>query len=469
MEYRRLLFNNTGFSNNINLPDLGEPYQSINIQLKEQQLAKEVLKAIRTNFSIIHDPIINQYLNNFVIKLTAHTLTKQQIKFFIIKENSINAFALPGSYIGIHTGLITSSENEHEFASVLAHEIAHLQQYHIARLDEYSSNLRIPTIAAIIAATILAAYNPALGQGALFGAIGGSQQSMINFMRSKEREADRIGINILYESNHDPYAFVSFLQKINNDANSKYIKIQKYLQTHPLTYERIADAEQRAAELNYKQYIHDDEFYIIKQHLKNQDVVNNNEYIEELEGKLKSEYYTKKFAIEYGLALALINNNQHQKSQNLVLKLHKQFPGISAISILYYRYLFASLQDDLAFSKIKHHLELYPDDISALLLFCSESIDRKYVVDAKDALLRYINKIDDSNPEVYFFLSKSYHKINKKIDAKLSYIKYLILIENYKLAETQLRDLKNIKNLQPSDKYKILGLSDTLKKSKDTS
>ena len=155
--------------------------------------------------------------------------------FFIVKSNEINAFAGPCGYIGVNSQLILATANESELAAVMAHELAHVRQHHLYRMIEHQKQMRIPMLASMLASIALGVLNPTAGTGAMMAALSGFAQDSINYVRSNEKEADRIGIDMLIKSGQDPRGMASFFKKMQENARYYYTdNIPAILRSHPL-------------------------------------------------------------------------------------------------------------------------------------------------------------------------------------------------------------------------------------------
>lgn len=226
-----------------NLPDLGDPTLDSFSNQDEQQLGLAFYRSLRANLPFIDDLQINYYLTSLGQRLASHSdAAGNDFHFFIIKAPTINAFAGPAGYIGIHTQLVLEAKNESQLASVLAHEIAHVSQRHLARAFDSSGGSTALTIAALIAAILVGTQDTQAGQALLMSGIAGSQQSSINFTRSNEYEADRIGIGILADTGINPQGMVDFFEILLNKSADGGIE---YLRTHPLSVNRVSEAKNR--------------------------------------------------------------------------------------------------------------------------------------------------------------------------------------------------------------------------------
>jgi predicted Zn-dependent protease len=226
-----------------NLPNLGDPTLGNFSSKEEQQLGLAFYRSLRANLTFIDDLQINYYINSLGQRLASHSdAAGNHFHFFIVKAPTINAFAGPAAYIGIHTQLILEADNESQLASVLAHEIAHVAQRHLARAFDNSGQSTAMTVATLLAAILVGTQDSQAGQAVLMSGIAGNQQSSINFTRSNEYEADRVGIGILSNTGINPQGMVDFFEILLDKSPDNEIE---YLRTHPLNTNRVAEAKNR--------------------------------------------------------------------------------------------------------------------------------------------------------------------------------------------------------------------------------
>lgn len=247
----------------IELPDMGTSANTVLSQADEQKLGETFIRQLRRQLEVVDDAQINNYINALGHRLASYSNNPEQpFQFFVVKAPSINAFAVPGGFIGVHSGLILKTRSESELASVLAHEIAHVTQRHIARSIQASQRLSFPAMAALIVAGIIAgvAGAPQVGQAAITAAMAANVQMQINFTRTHEKEADRIGMQTLANAGFDPRDMPNFFDRLQ--AAMRYYDggIPDFLRTHPVTTERIAEAQDRA-EKYPKQSVNDTPLY----------------------------------------------------------------------------------------------------------------------------------------------------------------------------------------------------------------
>lgn len=231
------------------LPDIGTQASATLTLEDEYRLGSMVVRGLRDQGQILDDPELNEYIQSLGMRLSSQATTSgQTFQFFVVKDAEINAFALPGGFVGINAGLLLASRNENELAGVLAHEISHVTQRHIARSIAEQSRNSVVSTAAMLAAILLGA---AAGGDAAIAGLAAAQsvalQNQMNFSRAAETEADNVGIMLLTRAGFDPngmWQFFEVLQRQNGITNEA--DIPAILRSHPVTLERIAETRARA-------------------------------------------------------------------------------------------------------------------------------------------------------------------------------------------------------------------------------
>lgn len=342
------------------LPNLGDVSQSAFSPLEEQKLGDAIMADIYRDPSFYDDPEVTGYLNNLGYRLVAAgpdgTLN---FRFFVIRDGTLNAFALPGGYIGVHTGLIVASQSESELASVLAHEIGHVTQHHLARMIAGQQQTTLPTMAALALAVLAARSNPEVSQAAIATAQAASVQTQLNFSREHEREADRVGLQILAQARFDTRAMPAFFERMQRASRLYENNAPSYLRTHPLTTERIADIENRVAETPYKQVRDSLDFQLVRAKLRAL-LTPPAQAVKEFESYLQDKRYASEAAQRYGLALALMRQEQFDRAETEMAALRKIAPPSPFIENLAAELKLAEGKPDAAVAQYRAALRLFP-------------------------------------------------------------------------------------------------------------
>jgi len=307
------------------LPDLGSVGDATLSPALERRLGESIMRDIRfRDPSYVDDPEVSEYLATLGGRLAQASVgARQDFEFFAIRDASINAFALPGGFIAVHTGLISASETESELASVLSHEIAHVTQRHIARMLGQQQQMQMPMLAALAAAILLGRSRPDLATGAIVGAQAGAVQTQLSYSRDYEREADRLGFRALETAGFDPHAMSSFFEKMQRASRvADDGTMPGYLRTHPVTIERIADAQNRAATLPYKQHPDSAEFHLVRAKLR-ADQGDARDAVAYFDGVVRDGRYASEAAARYGLASALLRARRVKEADAEVGRLRK--------------------------------------------------------------------------------------------------------------------------------------------------
>jgi predicted Zn-dependent protease len=247
-----LVFVSGAGADDINLPDMGSPADAVLSTNDESRLGRMIMRDIRRSGRVVEDPLVIEYINEIGSRIVSQTNDgDHDFTFFAIDDPRINAFALPGGYIGVHTGLLEATRSEDELAGVMAHEVAHVTQRHIARAIHANSRQSILSTAMMLGAIIVAAAGGSSDavQGAVAVAQGTAAQQQINFTRTNEYEADRVGIAALADAGFDPYGMASFFEVLSRQTTtSPEMRAPEFLRTHPVTSARVAESRNRARE-----------------------------------------------------------------------------------------------------------------------------------------------------------------------------------------------------------------------------
>lgn len=296
------------------LPNLGDAESEDLSPITERKLGDEIMRQAREAGDIFEDPEATEYLNQFGANLVAHAPVgegAQNFQFFLVNDPNINAFALPGGYIGINSGLLVATQSESELASVMAHEMGHVIQRHVARSITRQKQTSLVALAATLLGIIAASRSGSgnAGQAAIAAGQGYAVQDQLNFSRDAEREADRVGFQILQTSGFDVASMATFFGRLQQVTRIYDTGTPPWLLTHPLTTERIADIQNRIREAPYKQRPDSLDFQLVRARLRvlqNTSVQGLRDSRATFEDQLKSGAYANEAAVRYGLAVTLL-------------------------------------------------------------------------------------------------------------------------------------------------------------------
>jgi predicted Zn-dependent protease len=306
------------------LPDLGGTGDAALPAHTERRIGESIMRDIRRDPAYIDDAEVTEYLSSLGARLTQVSAgVRHDFEFFAVRDPAINAFALPGGFVGVHTGLLTSAETESELASVMAHEVAHVTQRHIARLLGQQQQLQMPVMVALAAAILLGRSRPDLATGAAAAAQGAVAASALSYTRDFEREADRVGLQSLAAAGFEPRAMATFFEKMQRQQRvADDGTVPGYLRTHPVTTERIADAQNKAAALPYKQHLGSDEFHLVRAKLR-AEAGDSHSALASFESAVRDQRYANEAAARYGLVHALLRERKAKEAAAEMARLRK--------------------------------------------------------------------------------------------------------------------------------------------------
>jgi beta-barrel assembly-enhancing protease len=355
----------------VDLPSIGEATESYLSTEQEQYYGEAFMRSIRGSLDLVDDPEIQAYIESLGNRLVANTgIRDRKFTFFVIRDPMINAFAGPGGYIGINTGLILTTHTEAELASVVAHEIAHVTQRHIARAFEAASRMSVPVTAAIIAAIILGARGGSqVGEAAIAASMAGSVQQQINFTRANEQEADRIGLQILADSGFEPRAMPRFFERLQQ-ASQFYDNLQlEFLRTHPVTISRISDTGNRAEQYPNLSETLNPNYHLIREKVRIIQHANPRLSVEHYAGALPDIPEGRQESARYGYALALQQMGRIEEARAQLEPLIARAPEHIPFQIALAELEMSAGNIDRALGIYTHNLGLYPYHLPLTLYY----------------------------------------------------------------------------------------------------
>ncbi|MDA7691025.1 M48 family metalloprotease [Methylophilaceae bacterium] len=397
-----------------NLPELGDYSSSKISESDEIFIGRQILFQVNQSDSIIRDIEISDYLDSLGKRLiNASSDPAKKIEFFIVSDPSINAFAMLGGVIGVHSGLFLASNTESELASVISHEIAHINQKHISRflLQQERTSYQSTFIMAL--ALLLARSNPQLASTAMAGASAGSVQGALDFTRENEKEADRVGIQTLNNAGFDVRGARDFFTTLKQANQFSGGAAPAFLQTHPITSNRINDIEDRLKDFPYKQRVDNQSFHYVKGKLKA--LLDNKEDTKNiLEENIKNKIYINEGGERFALAYIYLIGNEFIKSYEQIQWLFDNEQSNPMLSQLYINYLIKIRKATEAKKIYEQNLNLFPSNRSFIYGLADLYLETQ---DSEKAikLLKENEQKFSQDPILYKLFAKGYANQGKKL------------------------------------------------------
>ena len=431
----------------VDLPDLGTPSDSALSPIKEKEIRDEIINQIYEFDLVISDPIVADYIEQLGYRLAANSENPASpFDFFMVNDNLVNASAYPGGLIVVYAGLFLKSESESELAGVVAHEIAHVTQRHMSRAYANAKKNTIPTILGMLGAVAASQYSNSRDAPVAIATMVSamSQQSMINFTRAHEYEADRVGMSSLVKSSFNPEGMANFFSKLmrENPVDQRY-KLPEYLRSHPLSVNRVSEAKNRAQEHKGVEYSESDIYPFVKERVrilsKYIEIDNVSYYRKLFKDTDKSEITP---AQHYGYALALYLSHENTKALDVIRTVKKSSQTSLMIAILEANIL-SELDWEKAKAKFDDLYDFYSESpivIEPYIQMLAKSNTFKYNKKAR-SLARKLVQLYPENPNYYQLLAVTNQNAGKSIEAgEALAIKEHLIHNNYRAV----RILKNI-------------------------
>lgn len=421
------------------LPDMGDSSSADLSNIDEKQLGEKIMREIRRDPDYSRDFVLYDYYNQ-VGKELASNARKQKIsgsdlsgplapkfEFFGIRDSSINAFALPGGYVGIHSGLVLAAQTESELASVLGHEIGHITQRHIARSMNQGGTNTFIMLASLLLAGLAVKNNPSAAQGFAIGGQALAINNQLSYSRGAEREADRVGFQILQASGFDVNAMADFFQRLQKATGIMDSGVPAYVRTHPLTIDRIAEMQDRARNSpNQKRIPSSLEFYLAQSRAKLEQQGKFSELLETrqyFDAQVQAGASTKKMQGYYGLALLSLKENKIDDAENYLKKSREIAQSLSQAGspIIKSGIAFEVTTSEIAFARKKYEQAITSAQQGLRLNFSSKAAGVALVEaqlasgKASDAIawLKQKTKTQSDDADYWDLLARAYAKQNK--------------------------------------------------------
>ena len=390
----------TAPSSGSDLPDLGSPSAAVLSQSDEYRLGAMVAKELRDQNGLLEDPEVSEYINGIGQRLASQSaMGGGNFHYFVVKDTSINAFAVTGGYVFINAGLILATSTESELAGVMAHETAHITQHHIARMLADQSKQSLATAAMMIGAILLGAVGGGqAAEGALAATQGMAVQHQINFTRDNEWEADRVGIGYLAGAGFDPYGMGSMFETMSRHQGLAATYIPAMLIDHPMDSDRVAEQRARAAQFP-PVHFHDSQSYeLIRERVRVLTATGDTDLAAQYAAKVA--HGGDNLGNRYGEALALMNSDRADEAVKILTPLVQQHEGLTLLHAALGQAQQKAGHTKEALATFQRADELFPRNVPVTVRYAEALMAAGRAGDAHNMLLDLFNNVPPTPDQI---------------------------------------------------------------------
>ena len=446
----------------VDLPDIGSPADAILSKNTEAQIGRSIMRQLRASGELVEDPQITEYINDIGHRISAHANSgSHEFTFFVIDDPNINAFALPGGYVGVHTGLLEATRSEDELAGVLAHEVAHVTQRHIARAIHANSRQSILNTAIMLGAILAGVAGGASGdvvQGAIAVAQGTAAQQQINFTRNNEYEADRVGISALAESGFDPRGMGSFFEVISRGGGAPETRVPEFLRTHPVTSARIAEARGRARDYPPVHTSDTVNYGVARSRLIVQRMDTSEQAVRYFE---RESYENQSVAERYGRAVAYVRAGRHLEANRIFEELVDNDQEVIAYHIGLAQSELALERSRDAVASFERAKELFPRNVPLVVHYADALLQLGNAKLAHEILLDLLNNVPPT-PEQVRLIARAANEAGDTAESHYYMAEYRIMIGDLVGGVDFLRQALRVPDLQEIQRIRFEARIDLL-------
>ncbi|CAG0941972.1 Beta-barrel assembly-enhancing protease [Gammaproteobacteria bacterium] len=442
---------------NEDLPDIGSPADTVLSRDMELQIGRSIYKSLRDTGKVITDPEIQEYIQDIGQKIAANaTDNGQRFRFFVVDDPAINAFALPGGFVGIHSGLLMATATESELAGVLAHEISHVTQRHISRAIYANQRASILTMAALLGAILLGAATGSgeAIQGAVAAAQGAAAQQQINFTRSNEYEADRVGVGLMASAGFDPAGMANFFETLARQSGPLASQAPEFLRTHPVTVNRIAEARERVAQFPRQDITDATGYRLARARLRVLTSTTPEAALARFESDMHDPRQVGDIGLEYGLALARLQTGDPAHARDEFASLVDSHPGVIAFHSGLAMAEMSVGDEKAAFATFERAMRLFPRNVPLTVRYAEALMQHGRAREAHRVLLDLLNAVAPT-PEQVRLIALAASAAGDTGDAHYYMAEYHLMGGDLNLAADELRVALGIPGLDPVQKARF--------------
>lgn len=443
-----------GYDNRNQLPEIGVVASDAVPLDKELMIGTAIMRQMRGQGPLLNDPVLIEYLQDLGNRLVVHAdNVKFPFKFFWVNNDAINAFAFFGGHIGVHTGLMHHAKTESELASVLAHEVAHVTQRHIARRMAAQQRATPLAIASLLGGILLSMANPQAGMAAISAGQAASMQMTLDYTRANETEADRIGINMLARAGFDTRGagdFFSVLMEMERLGS----RMPERLRSHPLSQSRVADARSRSMDYPQVNLPPSLSFMLAKHRVMSRYTLDKNYSLQVYRHLAEQPHNKNNLAAQYGYAIALMRHEDYSRSLDIILTLMEKAPeNLFFIDVATDLYIELE-QPDKAVNLLAHHYQRTPRNSVITLNYANALLSAKqYEMGVK--ILRDFLLVEPESDLALQLLAEMYREQQQFMDMHQSKAEVLALYGAYPQAVDELQYAYNFTEDNHLEKQRI--------------
>jgi predicted Zn-dependent protease len=423
-----------------NLPSLGDRISGTVSLEQEYRMGQQFLSQIRRSAPTIPDALLNDYLEFVTYKLASRSqLQDHRLSFVIIDSEELNAFAAPGGVIGVNTGLFINARSEAEFASVMAHEIAHVSQRHFARGVDEAQAGRIPQLGALLASVLIMATSDAShGTAAITAAQGMAVDNQLRFSRSNEAEADRIGQDTMFNAGFDPDAMSSLFERLMA-VNRFGRRPPEFLLSHPLTESRIADSRGRASRYPTREYDPNLEYQFMRARVLGHYAGDKGAHV--LEQQRAFERSSTEFeqdANRYALAIAYWEDEQYAQANQTLAPLLDKYPNRITLVVTQAEFFTAQNEPVQAQQFLERHLQINPNNHPLTMAYVDALLENRQYQRAAQMMEQH-SKNRPNDHHLWYQLAETWGQAGDISKVHQARAEYFRLLADYRRAREQLQ------------------------------
>lgn len=447
---------------NLNLPQLGDSASGFVSHQQEHQLGRTWLRLFRKQIPASNDALVFSYVDQLTKRLAqSSNLENKALEIIVVRNKTLNAFAVPGGIVGVHTGLFMYADSEEQLASVLSHELAHISQRHWVRSVEKAQQNRIPTMAGVLASlALMATTGSDAGIAALMATQAANLESQLRFSRENEAEADRVGMQTLVNAGYSPQAMVGMFENMLRASRFSGDRPPEFLLSHPITEKRIADSQNRSSMYPPMNSPASIEYDLVKSRIRVAMADNHQIAIKTFQAEVKGVSKSPD-ASRYGLAYAQLLDKQYAQAEATLAPLLKRAPQQVFYQLLQAEIEQGQQQHPQALARVEAVLAKQPNHYAANLLTAKilENLNQyeKAVKQLERLLPRY-----ETQPQVWYELAEVRGLARDTTGVHLARAEYFQLTGDFERAKQHLsfalqdRGLDNVRRGRIQERMRII-------------